>query len=520
MKFRMILGLSVLFLSMAGAAIDDPPGNLNDDGVIDIEDMVLFAQQWLDGPGGTADFVGNDGVNFADYAYFAQNWYYTPMMITEFMAKNDTFWTDGNGAYSDWIEIYNPEPDTISLKNWYLTDDPNDSNKWAFPDDASIGGNSYLVVVASGQTVQPYVDPLDYYHTNFKLDAGGEYLALVHGSQIIHSYAPEYPNQTSNISYGRATSTLTSSNLIFANYPSLYFVPIDGSLGTSWTQTSFNDASWRLGYTGIGYEMSPGDSVNYSLLIQTDIESLMHEFGQQYDLDLDFETATVNPNGAWSYGYIDTSGFSLLTDGIFDPDKGSARYGWRYPVSDWDSHGNLQKILEGEANFEAYSSYRYGGEMCNGPGATSGVRTAARWTCPADGDYDILALWQGLSTKAAGTTVDVTLELNGASLFTSYVAGFIGCPGEEPTGTQPETSYSTFLSLVTGDTLDMTIAGGSDGISADCTNMDLTIASSGPDRVRTSVYLRIPFEVNSFGALTSLKLYMKSLLSKIIYLRL
>ncbi len=34
MMFRMILGLSVLFLSMAGAAIDDPPGNLNDTAVV------------------------------------------------------------------------------------------------------------------------------------------------------------------------------------------------------------------------------------------------------------------------------------------------------------------------------------------------------------------------------------------------------------------------------------------------------------------------------------------------------
>jgi len=201
-------------------------------------------------------------------------------------------------------------------------------------------------------------------------------------------------------------------------------------------------------------------------------------FSETWDLDLDFENATVNPNGAWSYGYIDGSGFALLTDGVFDPDNGSARYCWRYAADDWDTHGNIQKILEGEADFEDYNSYRYGGEMCSGPGEAEGVRTAIRWTCPATGNYSVSAMWQGLSTKSGGTTVDVTLELNGTAIFTNYVAGFIGRPGEEATGTQPEVGYDAVLSLAEGDTLDITIAGGTDGISSDCTNMDLEIAKA------------------------------------------
>ena len=39
--------------------------------------------------------------------------------------------------------------------------------------------NAYMVVFASGQNTDHYVDPSGYLHTNFKLTTGGEYLALV-----------------------------------------------------------------------------------------------------------------------------------------------------------------------------------------------------------------------------------------------------------------------------------------------------------------------------------------------------
>ncbi len=53
-----------------------------------------------------------------------------------------------------------------------------------------------------------------------------------------------------------------------------YHIPSDGSLGLTWTENDFS-GSWSTGYTGIGYERSPGDAVNYSDLIATDINSQM-----------------------------------------------------------------------------------------------------------------------------------------------------------------------------------------------------------------------------------------------------
>ena len=49
----------------------------------------------------------------------------------------------------------------------------------------------YLVVFASGQDVENYVDPAGYLHTDFKLKSGGEYLALTDPNEtIIHEYTP------------------------------------------------------------------------------------------------------------------------------------------------------------------------------------------------------------------------------------------------------------------------------------------------------------------------------------------
>ena len=63
----------------------------------------------------------------------------------------------------------------------------------------------YLVVFASGQTEAAgvYVDPKGYLHTNFSLDKDGEYLALVApDGAVVHEYAPRYPPQQTDVSYG------------------------------------------------------------------------------------------------------------------------------------------------------------------------------------------------------------------------------------------------------------------------------------------------------------------------------
>ena len=97
------------------------------------------------------------------------------IFISEFMADNTRTLRDEDGNYSDWIEISNPGNTAVNLTGYSLTDAINDLKKWTFP-STNISAGGTLVVFASGKDRRIPGQPL---HTNFKLDAAGEYLALV-----------------------------------------------------------------------------------------------------------------------------------------------------------------------------------------------------------------------------------------------------------------------------------------------------------------------------------------------------
>ncbi len=122
------------------------------------------------------------------------------VVISEFMASNDTTLADNDGEYSDWIELHNNGPTSVDLDGWYLTDRADNLSKWQFP-AVSLGPDQYLLVYASEKDRANPAQPL---HTNFKLGAGGEYLALVRPDRISveFAYAPEFPPQATDVSYG------------------------------------------------------------------------------------------------------------------------------------------------------------------------------------------------------------------------------------------------------------------------------------------------------------------------------
>jgi len=72
------------------------------------------------------------------------------LLITELVADNDGSLRDDDGDVSDWVEIYNPTADPVSLLGWTLSDDAAEPTKWSFP-VAWIDPGGYLVVFASGK---------------------------------------------------------------------------------------------------------------------------------------------------------------------------------------------------------------------------------------------------------------------------------------------------------------------------------------------------------------------------------
>ena len=125
--------------------------------------------------------------------------------ITEIMASNSRTVKDSQGSYEDYIEIYNGTGAPRSLAGYYLTDDPLIPNKWAFPASPAhtMVNGEYLLVFASAKNIALAGDE---YHTNFKLDPDGEYLALTKdngagGFTVVQAFNP-FPKQNNDISWG------------------------------------------------------------------------------------------------------------------------------------------------------------------------------------------------------------------------------------------------------------------------------------------------------------------------------
>jgi hypothetical protein len=178
------------------------------------------------------------------------------LVISEFLASNQGGFEDEDGQAGDWIEIYNPTSSAINLQNWSLTDSANDLNKWQFP-AVTIESNQFLVVFADNKDrLGPVL------HTNFNISGEGEYLALVDPNGIVVSeYTPTFPPQIGNVSYGVQFDT---TNLITAGAAAQTRIPTSGSLGNTWTQTSFVPTGWTSGTTGVGFGiLQPGFNVTY-----------------------------------------------------------------------------------------------------------------------------------------------------------------------------------------------------------------------------------------------------------------
>ena len=138
-----------------------------------------------------------------------------PFVISEFMAENvDTIQTRvrqtaesrfaGQRQMFDWIEIENVLGRSFDIGGLHLTDNANNPNKWTFPTPTIVPAGGSVVVFASGLDISdPLLDENGYAHTNFKLDSSGEYLAITaQDGSVLHDYAPQYPAQLPDISYG------------------------------------------------------------------------------------------------------------------------------------------------------------------------------------------------------------------------------------------------------------------------------------------------------------------------------
>jgi hypothetical protein len=192
--------------------------------------------------------------------------------ITEFVADNADGLEDVDGERSDWIELFNAGDAATSLAGWRLTDDAGNPNLWTFP-DVTLNSGERLVVFASSKDRNV---PGEELHTNFRLSAEGEYLALLKpDGAIAQEFAPAFPAQSPRASYGLPESAQAQVLLTQGSAAHTY-VPTaenDGSSwGDSWTSLDFPLDDWGTGTLGLGFEAQSG----YETLIGADVREAMH----------------------------------------------------------------------------------------------------------------------------------------------------------------------------------------------------------------------------------------------------
>jgi len=128
------------------------------------------------------------------------------LRINEFQAGNVNTIADEDHSYPDWIELFNPTGQSIDLAGWSLTDEIQNPKKWIFP-SVTLGSGKYLPVFASGKNKRLPGSPL---HTNFKLTADGEYLALFSPAGKAFSEWNPFPEQLPGQSQGLLNGALVT----------------------------------------------------------------------------------------------------------------------------------------------------------------------------------------------------------------------------------------------------------------------------------------------------------------------
>ncbi len=203
-RISIFLIFCLLLCSIISTTSAYPVGDLDQNWQVNLEDLRFFVDQWMSlpdclGAPGCADLIGNDRVDFVDFALLAENWQIgetPPLVINEVMASNDTTIADEYGEYDDWFELYNYGAETIEIGGMYFKDS---TNSWQIPSGISINAGQYLIFWAD--------DPVEFqgdYHLDFKLSADDDEIGIYltnDDTSVIDSIS--FGPQLTDKSYGR-----------------------------------------------------------------------------------------------------------------------------------------------------------------------------------------------------------------------------------------------------------------------------------------------------------------------------
>ena len=187
------------------------------------------------------------------------------LRVTELMADNGRTLQDGDGNWSDWIEIANLGDEPTDLAGWHLTDDRRLPGKWTFPSRV-VGPGEFVIVFASGQSEDTYVDFAGQLHANFRLAGDGEYLALTGPDlAVVDEYSPGFPAQVEDISFGWSVTSAGRTGVYF-EHPTPGAVNAVGFAGVTQDEVRFtrDSGTFQEAFSLSLQSDAPGAAIHYT----------------------------------------------------------------------------------------------------------------------------------------------------------------------------------------------------------------------------------------------------------------
>ena len=140
------------------------------------------------------------------------------VFINEWMAQNTTTITDPanptDAEFDDWFELYNAGSEPADLSGLFLSDDPDNPNRYQIPDGYRIPPQGFLLVWADGQPEQNGLTAD--LHVDFKLSRNGESIGL-YGPDGGAVDSVQFGPQTADVAEGRSQDGAGESFVFLPN---------------------------------------------------------------------------------------------------------------------------------------------------------------------------------------------------------------------------------------------------------------------------------------------------------------
>ncbi len=195
------------------------------------------------------------------------------VVINELMADNDSAVATEEGAYPDWLELYNAGDSVVDLSGFALSDDWTEKDKAPFPDGVTLEPGGYLLLWADDSEQEG--------HLPFKLSAQGEGVGLFTAEGIAVDWLT-FPPLAEDHAYARIPDGSDSWEQVARGTPGSANARVEAVVtplvergadwryldtgvdpGEGWADLSFDDSGWAEGPAPLGYGDSQTTQVSY-----------------------------------------------------------------------------------------------------------------------------------------------------------------------------------------------------------------------------------------------------------------